>query len=462
MINNKIKNLILLISVLVCIVLSSRIWLQLPNFLNYNSEKNEMVEETELKIDFWSLVKPVKAVIKFNENYTILYSAEDKELWKKTIEIIDKGLSSKSEKINISNSAAFPINYFKFDFATSIPIEIFEKQMEINNVQLNDKVPTIKNIILDLDNKNTIYFYDGKDTIKVESEDINTEEVAKIIKELDYSKYPKYSTNEKIGDQTIKIPVPLETTVKNPIFVQSELDVFDTEAINKIAKDYFKSDYDYVRKAVEVSGNRVFMYRTEKVLKVNSEGQLDFYDSNIESDSNIGEYESLLTALKFTEDFLGFPQEGFLSNIETVQYEGNFGYRFIFSYKLQNRPLLFSRVRPNAALQIDVVGNKVVSYKRFIRDIDETQKDKMLNYEILPAVEVIEKNMQTDIAAANNLLELKPIKAEKIKDINNIYLGYFDLSRISKEQVLRVVWVVEMKDKTYIFNAITGALIEEW
>jgi regulatory protein YycH of two-component signal transduction system YycFG len=85
MINNKIKNVILLISVLVCIVLSSRIWLQLPNFLNYDSEKKEMVKETELKLDIWSLVKPVKAVIKFNENYTILYSAEDKELWKKTV-----------------------------------------------------------------------------------------------------------------------------------------------------------------------------------------------------------------------------------------------------------------------------------------------------------------------------------------------------------------------------------------
>jgi len=49
-----------------------------------------------------------------------------------------------------------------------------------------------------------------------------------------------------------------------------------------------------------------------------------------------------------------------------------------------------------------------------------------------------------------------------IKDINNIYLGYFDLSRISKEQVLRVVWVIEAGEKCYIFNAITGALIEEW
>jgi regulatory protein YycI of two-component signal transduction system YycFG len=49
-----------------------------------------------------------------------------------------------------------------------------------------------------------------------------------------------------------------------------------------------------------------------------------------------------------------------------------------------------------------------------------------------------------------------------LEEISNIYLGYFDLSRITREQVLRVVWVIEAKDKSYIFNAISGALIEEW
>ena len=58
--------------------------------------------------------------------------------------------------------------------------------------------------------------------------------------------------------------------------------------------------------------------------------------------------------------------------------------------------------------------------------------------------------------------EIKPLKIEQLKDINNIYLGYFDLSRITREQNLRVVWVIEIKDKSYIFNAITGKLIEEW
>ena len=173
---------------------------------------------------------------------------------------------------------------------------------------------------------------------------------------------------------------------------------------------------------------------------------------------------------------MGFPENGYLSNVENILVDGNEGYRYTFSYNILERPILFSKVRANSALQIDVLGNNVVSYKRFIRNIDHNQMDKMSNMKVLPAIEVIKRNIDTsgdseiykeniitnELNEGGFIPEFKPIKKEMIKDISNIYLGYFDLSRISKEQLLRVVWVIEVQDKTYIFNAITGLLIEEW
>jgi spore coat polysaccharide biosynthesis protein SpsF (cytidylyltransferase family) len=47
--------------------------------------------------------------------------------------------------------------------------------------------------------------------------------------------------------------------------------VFDIDRINEIAKNYFKKDYDYVRKSVEVSGNLVYVYRTEPMCPVQAE-----------------------------------------------------------------------------------------------------------------------------------------------------------------------------------------------
>lgn len=462
MVQQKIKNLILIIMVLACVYLSSNVWLQLPDFLVYDFEQEDkIVEEVSPKIDILNVVKPLKEIIRHKDNYAVLYSDDEYNLWGKSIDIIYNGFNNYDNGVNKSVSVAFPTQYLKFDFPIKVPIEIFTQQMEISNHKLNEEIKYIKNIIIDLDNSNCLYVYNGQDTIKIENDKINTDNILRIIENIDYNNHTKYSFEEKIGEEKIQIPIPLEKFALNPVFVQSELDVFDTVAINKIAKDYFKNNYEYVRKVVEVSGNMVYMYRNQKILKINSEGNLDFYDSNIEFNNKYDVHNSLKTALNFTENFLGFPKDGYMSNVESIQYEGNYGYRFIFSYKILDRPILFSRVRDNAALQIDVIGDSVVSYKRFIRNIDETQKSQMQNFEVLPVVEVINKNMQND-EIIEGLIELKPLKAEMIKDISNIYLGYFDLSRVSKEQVLRVVWVVEIKDKSYIFNAITGALIEEW
>ena len=464
MVHQKIKNIILLVMVLVCVYLSSHVWLQLPDFLTYNLQRNETEqgEEEKPEIDMWNVVRPLKNIIKYKENYTVFYSDYEYDLWKKTVNILAEGLkNSKSNELNNPSPIAFPTNYLKFDFASGIPIEIFTKHLDISNKEINEKIKTVKNIIVDLDKKNCIYIFNGSDSFKFENEKINTDDLVKLIGNIDFNRYTKYAENLKIGNENIKTAVPMEQIALNPVFVQSELDVFDTEKINNIAKDYFKNNYEYVRKVVELSGNRAYTYRTEKVLKIKAEGQLDFYDSNIDKKHSHDVYDSLNIALVFTENFLGFPKDGYLGSIESIQNEGNYGYRFTFSYKLHDRPILFSKVRENAALQIDVIGDRVVSYKRFIRNIDEKQNDKMQNIQVLPALEVLNLNMQTE-GDVNAGAELKPFKTDMIKDISNIYLGYFDLSRISKEQLLRVVWVFEVGDKSYIFNAITGALIEKW
>lgn len=459
MIHKKIKNIVLFVMVVVCVYLSSYVWLQLPDFIS--SADTEDIPDEIIVADIWEVVRPIKNIIKYKDKYTVIYS-DKSDMWGKTVHVINDAFQN-YDKSSVTESAAFPTEYLKFDFSTNIPSEIFTGYMKIENVEINNTVKNIKNVIIDLENPKSLYFYDGYNTVKIEGDSINTSELLTIINNFDFESETKYSFDQKIGDETVQVPVPLEVSALNPVFVQSEIDVFDTYRINEIAKDYFKNNYDYVRKSVEVSGNLVYTYRTEKVLKVSEEGFLDFYDAAFEPSNVTDKYESFAAAVNFTEEFLGFPKDVYLSNLENIQHEGNYGYRYTFSYKILERPILFSKVRENTALQIDVVGNKVVSYKRFIRNIDDSQMDKMNDTQILPAVEVISRNLAGEEQAAEDVIsELKPIKIEMIKDINNIYLGYFDLARISREQMLRVVWVIETNDKSYIFNATTGALIEEW
>ena len=81
-------------------------------------------------------------------------------------------------------------------------------------------------------------------------------------------------------------------------------------------------------------------------------------------------------------------------------------------------------------------------------------EEKILSFE-----EVLKKQISVaDNEAVTNTL--KVIDKSMIKDINNVYLAYFDYARRLKEQHLIVVWVVEIKGESYIFNAITGSVIE--
>ncbi len=464
MIRRKIENIILFVMVIVCIYLSSNVWLQLPDFFNYDVKAEEKSNQDDVvNIDIWNVVRPIKNIIKLNDNYTITYS-DEYDTWGKTVNIINDAFENFNTS-NVSESAAFPSQYYKFDLGAIIPLEIFTNAMNIENQQIKEKIKSIKNIIIDLENIHSIYFYNGENTFKIEDENINTQEIVQIVKQVDFENETKYSFEQEIGEKTLQLPIPLEQTALNPVFVQSELDVFDKQAINDIAKDYFKSNYDYVRKSVEVSGNLVYTYRTEKILKINDEGLLEFYDTTIEPSSTSDIYKSFIAAVNFTDEFLGFPEDGYLSGIEEISQDGSDGYRYTFSYKILERPILFSKVRDNTALQIEVIGDNVVSYKRFIRNLDNSKKNNMIETSVIPVIDVINKNLDirdTEEIQEEAILELKPLNRDMIEDINNIYLGYFDISRISKEQVLRVVWVIEAGDKSYIFNAITGALIEEW
>ncbi len=458
------KNIILTTMVICCVYLSSNVWLKLPDFIKHETSAEENYDKSKAIMQIWNIIRPVKNVINYNEHYTVIYS-DDNNMWSKAVQVLSN-VFAEYNNAEISLTAAFPTQYLKFDFADNIPVGIFTGQMTISNRNITDTIRNIKNVIIDLENTNSIYIYNGENTIKIKSSSIDTTELINIVKQFDFSNTTQFVYYQKIGNETIQVPIPLEKTALNPIFVRSELDVFDTEAINKIARGYFKKNYDYVRKSVEVSGNISYMYRTEKVLKINEEGLLDFYDATTELQNSSDVYESFVSAVGFTEGFLGFPKDIYiyLSNVQSIEHDGNYGYRYTFSYKIKNRPILFSKVRANAALQIDVIGDNVVAYKRFIRNLNEERKASMNEIEIMPAIDVINKNLYYEVPKddSTGVPELKPLKEEMIKDITNIYLGYFDLSRISKEQALRVVWVVEIKDKTFIFNAITGSLIEEW
>ena len=263
-----------------------------------------------------------------------------------------------------------------------------------------------------------------------------------------------------------EIPISTSEVTLNPVFVKSEIDIDDTGQIEEIAKNYFEENFDYVRKSVDSTGSVNYIYKNEKVLKINKDGLLEFYDSIDSSLERSDVYESFKVALSFMDDFLGFPENAYLSEVELFQKDGEYGYSYVFSYNLLDKPIIFSQVRDEKAIQIDVFGSKVVLYKRFIRVVDESMEAEMKEVEVLSPDEIIARNIDFVTSlylerSGGGDVEFESIKSQILNSIYNIELAYFDPSRKLKDQLLRTVWVIRTRDRQYVFNAISGAIIEE-
>lgn len=455
----KIKNLILIFLILVAIYLSSQNWLQL-NF--NNTPKTTNVNNNE-NIYLWDKIRPSKCSVTESYEYWIYNSEYINDVWIVYLDTIRDifrnayiGAEVKKDDLDSNN--------IKINFETPISSDLFIEGLSISNNKFLTQIKYIFWIAYSIDT-NLFYVNDGIDTYSLSIETNQFELVNKYNQILIYAKnnYDDLYSSEL---NSLIIPVSSIQKVKNPIFIKSEIDIEDTSYIEKIAKDYFKENYDYVRTTVESSGNINYVYRNEKVLKIYKEGLLEFYDSmeSTMDDSNI--YDSMKIGLNFINDFLGFPENAYLSEVNTFQKDGKIGYSFIFSYNLLDRPIIFSQIREEKAIKIDVVGSKVIYYQRFIREIDNTMEAEMKEVEVISPQNIIKNNIDfiTTLYLENTLIdnqEFEETKSKILNSIKQINLAYFDPSRKSKDQLLRSVWVITTDDRQYVFNAISGAIIEE-
>ena len=98
----------------------------------------------------------------------------------------------------------------------------------------NNTVKNIKNVTIDLKDNNSIYIYNGENNIKIKSNQINSKKLTDIVLSINFENKTKYSMPEKVGDETIQVPVPLEQIALNPVFVPvsyTHLDVYKRQEL---------------------------------------------------------------------------------------------------------------------------------------------------------------------------------------------------------------------------------------
>lgn len=461
---NKLKSVFLFLMVILSIYLSSQVWLQLPDFLSFNKDSSSENLDNGENIDekVWELVRPHKYIMKDDNKFIELHLENENLLWESALKSLEATLKYFPESQYTLLAGEFlPSEYIIMEFENKLPADIFLGKFNVNKNNIKTRLHYFEKITFGLNEPNSIYLFTGDSTVKVKGSKIDNTEIYKYLNALKESEYLSYKENIEIDEIIVPVPIPDISTALNPVFVKTEFDVKDKKIVEAIAKDYFKNTFDYVRRTEDIEGDIRYVYKNQKELKISPEGLLDFSDPNIDIENTSNVYSGFLYAIKFASSFLNFHVDMYLSEVQSIQHEGNFGYNYIFTYRIKNKPIIFSKIRENAALEVKVIGNNVVSYKRLIRDIDTEHDDEMKEEKIKSFEEILKQQViVNETEQEENVLRI--IDKSMIKEIENVYLAYYDISRNPKVQQLIVAWVVEIKDETYVLNALTGKLLEFW
>ena len=454
----KFKTLLLIFLIVLSIYLTGQIWLQPSEIIGNQKENN--IKNSEIYL--WDKIKPKKIVAVSDQEYTSYKEEQSSKIWDEFIPIFKQIL--KDDNLLVNNLDEInKVKGVELHFASPIPSEIFIRGLDAPNSDFYEFVKFIKKIHLPIEG-NALFLDTGEEIYKITT-DVNIDKSGIILLYNNVLSSLDFDFSAEIEDVEVKAPIPLNEIIMNPVLVKSEINIEDDDYITNIAKTYFDENYDYVRKSVENNSSVNYVYKNEKVLKVNSDGLLEFYNTAENTITENDVYSNLLAALSFTKNFLGFPENAYLSKVENIQENGNFGFKFIFDYKILDRPIIFSQVRNERAVEIEVVGNEVVLYRRFIRVIDYSEPSIMEEKEALNPVNIIKSNidLMALILMEEDGMEIESeelIEKNILESINEIYIGYYDPSRKLNEQLMRSVWVIKTTEEIYIFNALTGNLVE--
>ncbi|WP_069650726.1 two-component system activity regulator YycH [Caloranaerobacter ferrireducens] len=462
------KAFLLVSLVLISIFLTQQLWVQFPfTFIpSFSEDKDKGIGYNYILSD---VISPEKYLINFGGNYTILYSGDRYDLWLKTRSYL-KGIFQKEdlsykeidEREIIKNDVKKSINLF---FTEDIPIYMLVKVLNCKpSSSIYNSIKNVRNIYIYLGRNPYIVLSNKTNHIKIYNIKVDTSILINTLDEIERENVLKYYSIRMWGiDKDVYIPINTSSLnyIIPYVYVNNEMNTESYLSMESVAKSFFGEDLEYARKIVETDGSVIFLYG-QKGLKISKNGLIEYFNTLDENVTERNLFISLNKAVDFITSHLGWPEEAYLSSIEEIEYKGNKGYRFKFTYRVNNLTVYADKNKFSSPIEIEVFNKNVKSYKRYIRTISKVEYKKSSKEKILPPEKVIEANLsmiKADVAKKNNL------KIEQIDNftilslIDDIELGYFDYCDKKYKQKLIGVWVIEVNGITYIFDMHDGKFV---
>lgn len=298
----------------------------------------------------------------------------------------------------------------------------------------------------------------------VDNKDLK-EKLAQIDEVKNYDYY--YSMREIYGIEN-DIYIPYDTDYRlSTIHFSNVLVNLDMDEKRQVAERFFNKSIDYIREIVESNGSTIYVL-DKRVLKLNSNGTLDYFHALEDTIAERNLYTSLITAADFITQKTSSQKNIYLSNIEEIEADDNQGYRLSFKYRIRGIPVLLGNREIGDYIQIEVFNHHVRGYKQLTRNEDDRGLSTNIerrnmkssidilgeNYEFLENKYLVIIN-KTKEEVGDNIMQ------EVLSLVDDISLSYYDPNLKDQGERLIGVWAVRFNNRIYAFNAYTGKLVFE-
>lgn len=469
-----LKTFLLLILVGTSIFLTKKLWIEVPNRL---LDTFSVKEDREVTYELSDMIAPSKYLLNFgNKNHMLFYDDSKYRLWTNMKEELRELLQSKDlnylKLLNEEYGDYKEKRSIVFNFPEKVNTYILAKALDIEAPNdIVELMPSIDSIYCYLGGQEAFFVFSYKDNhLKLSGKNLTSndlkDQVMTIEREQKYNYH--YSMKDTIGTSK-DIYVPYEMNKNLPkVYVENEIRVLDDEKKREMAERFFNKDIDYIREIEESNGSIIYL-SDQRVLKININGTLEYFNTLDGPVNKRNLYESMLAASEFIGKNTGLPKGLYLSKVEEIEREGSLGYKLNFKYRIRGIPVILGNKEVVDFVEIEVFNNHIRSYKHFIRkdmnnELGLFPEDKKM----LTSFEVIDMNYDFIIKRFiedNKLTEEEAGETgikEILSSIEDINLAYFDpCLKDSKEQLIGV-WLIKTSKGSYAFDIYTGALVYEY
>ena len=466
----RLKTLLLISLVGISLWFTQKSWIEMPNRFFDVFESEKAYSSTYLLSD---MLAPNKYILNFNEKYhTVINNDYEKGLLAYAKDLITKGFSNKLIEISSVDEKEYH-NYFNrrsivFYFPEKVNTRLLTKILEIESPnEVMDNLSDIDNVYIFLASGDPFFiFSDGEDHFRVSVENLDTGKLKEKFKKIEADKNYNYydsMANRFAIDNNIFIPYEMNNPIPR-VFVENKIVSFTEDEKKELVETFFDKDIDYIREIVEKNGSTIYVYN-QKVLKLDINGTLEYFNSLENKVRKRNLYESMNTATNFLSQNTDLILNMYLDEIEEIEIDNSLGYRFTFGYRVGGIPVILGNQEVDDFIEMEVFNGEVRLYKHHIRRyMNRKSEDIKLEKKILSSFQVIDMNDQYIIEAylrenKVNTKDEEDIIEEVLSSIQSIDLAYFDPSIKTIGEELIPVWVIESEKAFFAFNVYNGELI---